>query len=305
MKLISIIIVNYNLTENVKHLLKSIKEHVKDIDYEIIVVDNNSPDRSIESLVQEFPSFRFKLLNTNYGFGHGNNIGAAISEGRYLLLLNPDTYLINNLALDLFDFAEKHPNFGIIGPQLNYPDGTFQVSAARFPNLKQEIAYALGILYPTVSILNKIKNKVYKSPYYEVDFVFGSCMFIRKEVFNTIGGFDEKYFLITEETDFCYVVKKRTNYQIIYWQGARLIHLKSQITGKNKALRLRLAYKSKLRFFKKHYSKERVLILKYFIIIMFSLKRILLFGSKKPAKEYRETYLSIIRYYSNPESFQL
>ncbi len=84
---ISIIIVNYNLTESVRELLNSIKKYVNSINYEVIVVDNNSPDRSVENLKLEFPDFQFIYLNTNFGFGHGNNVGFSISRGEYLLLL--------------------------------------------------------------------------------------------------------------------------------------------------------------------------------------------------------------------------
>ena len=90
--------------------------------------------------------FQFLFLNTNFGFGHGNNAGAKISNGKYLLLLNPDTFLTNNLPIKLYQFAEKHPDFGIIGPRLIFPDGSDQISYAKFPNLKQELLYSLMFL---------------------------------------------------------------------------------------------------------------------------------------------------------------
>jgi GT2 family glycosyltransferase len=103
---VSIIIVNYNLTESIRNLLKSIQKFVSEIRYEVIVVDNNSPDRSIEDLKYDFPEFQFICLNTNYGFGHGNNVGFSKSRGDYLLLLNPDTYLIDNLPFKLYKFSK-------------------------------------------------------------------------------------------------------------------------------------------------------------------------------------------------------
>lgn len=300
MKSVSIIIVNYNLTENIRNLLTTIDQNVKDIDYEVIVVDNNSPDRSVEKLTSEFPQFRFEFLNTNYGFGHGNNVGAFKTTGKYLLLLNPDTYLVDNLPLKLYHFAEKHPDCGIIGPRLYFPDGTIQISAAKFPNLKQEIAYHFGLLSIGLNLIYKLKEKLYKGEYYKVDFVFGSCMFINREVFETVKGFDERYFLLSEETDFCYEVRKNTDYQIIYWRGAKIIHLKSQITGQNVPLRLKLAYESKLRFFNKHYSAIRVFILRIYIITLFTLKYLTIFRKKHRRQDYKETYLHIIKIYINP-----
>jgi len=133
---VSIIIVNYNLTNEVRKLLNSIKKYVRDINFEVIVIDNNSPERDIEGLVNEFPEYKFELLKTNYGFGHGNNVGVKKTTGKYLLLLNPDTFLINNLPSNLYNFAIKHPEFAVIGPLLIYEDGGLQTSYAKFPNLR-------------------------------------------------------------------------------------------------------------------------------------------------------------------------
>ena len=193
---VSIIIVNYNLTESIRKLLKSIKEFVNNILFEVIIIDNNSPDRSIEKLNDEFPEYKFQFLDTNLGFGHGNNSGVKISRGKYLLLLNPDTYLINNLPLELFHFLENHSEVGTIGPKLIFPDGKYQISYARFPNIKQELLNTIGLIGITLSLLYKLKDLIYrKKEFYNVDFVFGSCMFIRKDVFCEVNGFDEDYFL--------------------------------------------------------------------------------------------------------------
>ena len=134
---------------------------------------------------------------------------------------------------------------------------------------------------------------------YEVDFVFGSCMFIKKEVFDQIGGFDENYFLFTEETDLCYRIKKETDYKIIYWNEVNVIHLKSQITGRDKIKRFRLSYESKLIFFNKSYSRIRVMILKYFIVLMFWIKRSVILGKNNNDQQLKDTYSYIINYYLN------
>jgi len=302
MKLVSIIILNYNLTDNVRNLLKSINKYTRDINYEVIVVDNNSPDRSIESLPTEFPQFRFEFLKTNYGFGHGNNVGASLATGKYLLLLNPDTYLVDNLPLKLYEFAEKHKDFGIIGPQMQYPDGSFQISYAKFPNIKQEIAKALGIIKLSLTILHRVKCKVNKEDYFDVDFVFGSCMFIRKEVFESVNGFDEKYFLLSEETDLCYEVKKYTGSRIIYWRSAKIIHLKSQITGKDKSGRFKQEYISKFRFFSKHYSLIYFLIIRIIIVFIFVFKYLASLIKKGRKGNAKKIYLFIIQLYLNSSS---
>ena len=160
---VSIIIVNYNLTENIKNLLKSILKQVHDITYEVIIVDNNSTDRSIEKLAQEFKDFLFIFLDTNYGFGSGNNVAFSRAQGEYLLLLNPDTYLIDNLPLKLYKIAKQNQDFGIIGPKLIYPDGTFQISSAKFPNFMQEIGNLSRLSIPMLKIINHFKYGVFKN----------------------------------------------------------------------------------------------------------------------------------------------
>lgn len=297
---VSIIIVNYNLTDSIRRLLLSVKEHVKGIKYEVIIVDNNSPDRSIENLESEFPEFRFEFLNTNYGFGHGNNIGAKLSKGKYLLLLNPDTYLIENLPLKLLNLAEKNPEFGVIGPQLIFPEGKNQVSYAKYPNIKQELLIAVGLIGPALTLLYGLKNIFsMKRKLYNVNFVFGSCMFIRKGSFEKVDGFDEEYFLFSEEADLCYKIKKISGEEIIHWTGTKLIHEKSLVTGQNIPLRMKQAYASKLIFFKKHYPGYYVFLLRYIIVLSFLFKRMTLFRKKTDKKNFKEAYEEIIKIYYN------
>jgi len=297
MKLVSIIIVNYNLAESVRILLKSVEANTKKIDYEVIVVDNNSSDRSIERLPEEFPQIRFLFLNTNYGFGHGNNSGVKISSGKYLLLLNPDTYLTSNLPLQLYEFAEKHTDIAIIGPKLVFPDRSFQVSYAKFPNLKQELLYAVGLIGIGLRTLYKLKDFFYRRSFYQVDFVFGSCMFIKRDVFDLVKGFDESYFLFTEETDLCYRIKKYEKYQVIFWKGADVVHAKSLVTGKNMSERIKLGYESRLIFFKKHYSKFRLCLFRFTVISVFLFKHLTLFRKGNAKRKYKEAYQSIIKHY--------
>lgn len=253
-------------------------------------------------MTSEFPQFRFEFLNTNYGFGHGNNVGASKTTGKYLLLLNPDTYLIENLPLRLFNFAETHPDFGVIGPQMNYPDGSFQISYAKFPNVKQEIAKGMRIIRPLLTILHKVKCIISKEEFFKVDFIFGSCMFIRREVFEAVNGFDEEYFLIVEETDLCYKIKKNTKFSIVYWQTPRIYHLKSQITGKDIIARLRQEYISKLKFFLKHYSAFKILILRATIVFIFILKYIIHSTNKESKQKVMDVYKYIIKLYLKPKS---
>ncbi len=297
MKSVSLIIVNYNLTESIRKLLFSIDQFVTNIDFEVVVVDNNSPDRSIEKLAYDFPQFRFEFLNTNYGFGHGNNEGASLTTGKYLLLLNPDTYLVANLPLRLFNFAESHPEFGIIGPKMIFPDGRFQVSTAKFPSFKQEIGNLSGLSIPLLNIINFFKFRVLRKAYFDVDYIFGSCMMINSQLYKELNGFDEDYFLFAEEMDLCYRTWKNTRYKVVYYLNENIVHMKSLITGNNMPLRTKLGYESKLKFFKKHYPTPKMFIIKNIIVMMFILKYITLFRKKREKNEYKKAYRDIIKLY--------
>jgi GT2 family glycosyltransferase len=296
---VSIIIVNYNLTYEVRKLLNSIKKYVRDINFEVIVIDNNSSERDIEELVNEFPEFKFELLNTNYGFGHGNNVGVKKTTGKYLLLLNPDTYLINNLLLNLYSFAITHPEFAVIGPSLIYEDGGFQTSFAKFPNLRQEILH----LFKPFNIINSLILKLkmhFTGDYFEVDFLFGSCMFIGRDVFETVNGFDEEYFLFSEETDLCYRLKK-INYKMCLFKKTKLVHIKSKITGREPLKRFEQTYKSKLLFYKKNYRIVRFNLMKYGTVFLLFLRK-WLDGTKRQTVDFqqrRKVYSEIIKMYSN------
>ena len=295
---VSIIIVNYNLTESIRKLLKSIQNYASEIKYEVIIVDNNSPDRSIKNLEHEFPDFQFIWLGTNCGFGCGNNAGEKISKGKYLLFLNPDTYLVSNLLLELFTFAEGHTNFGVIAPRLIFPDGRNQGSYAKYPNIKQEFLYAIRLTGIAFSAYYKLKDFFYRSSeFYFVDFVFGSCLFIRRDIFESVNGFDEDFFLFSEETDLCYRIKKYKKQKIVYWKKARIVHEKSLITGKNMPVRIKTVYESRLKFIKKHYSKFRLFLLKYTIIAVFLFKHLTLFKDGEPKNKYKEAYQAIIKHY--------
>ena len=294
---ISIIIVNYNLTESIRNLLQSIKKYTDAMSYEVIVVDNNSPDRSIEELKTEFPEFSFIFLNTNFGFGHGNNAGFAKSRGEYLLLLNPDTYLIDNMPMGLFRFAKQNPDFGIIGPKMIFPDGRFQVSSAKFPGILKEIGDLSGLSIRTTRLANFIKFKMGKRKIFEVDYIFGSCMLIKADLYKELKGFDKDYFLFTEEVDLCYRTKKHTSYKVVYYLNEKIIHMKSLITGNDMPLRMKLGYESKFKFFKKHYSSVKFFILKNIIVFMFVLKHLTLYRQKEEKNNYKKAYHEIIAHY--------
>src|SRR3989344_1688188 len=132
---LSIIILNYKTKELIRQQLKAFRSLKMALSYEIIVVDNASDDGIGQLIKENFPEVVFIQNSLNSGYAAGNNLGLARAQGKYLVVLNPDTVIIDNALERLFDFMEANPEVGIVGPQLLYPNQEIQESYARWPNL--------------------------------------------------------------------------------------------------------------------------------------------------------------------------
>lgn len=302
MKDIAIIIVNYNLTQEVRKLLLSIREHIKKENIQIVVVDSNSPDKSIYSLVETFPEVKFIFLDKNYGFGYSNNIGVKQVPAKYYLFLNPDTHFFMDSISDLYFFMEEHPTFGVVGPQLVYENGDKQISGLRVHNLLYVLLDIFQLLSPFISLEILFKEKLSSENYYFVGYVLGACLMVRQEVLKKVGLFDEDYFLFAEEVDLCLRIKKYTNYKIVFWKGTTVVHSKGKITNKIRAQRIQWSYESILIFLKKHFSPFKIKIYS-FLVILLLIKRYLIASLKKAEdrENLLKTYLYLIRYFYRGE----
>jgi GT2 family glycosyltransferase len=271
---LSIIIVNYNLSQEIRKCLHSILEQINSdnaTDFEIIVIDNNSPDRSIETLSDEFLTnysnyVHFYFLNENKGFGTGNNFGVRKSKGEFLLFLNPDTLFSNNTLKNLFELISKKFSFDIIGLKIIEPDGTPEISFGQFPNILSETLslFNLSSYFKKRAYFNKIKHS--ENRMVEVDWVTGSAILIRKGLFNSVGGFDENFFMYNEEVDLCERIKEKGG-KIYFYKDAIIIHAGSLSSKKNYYFFTKTSYESKLYYIKKHYRGFRFgfLLLLFFL----------------------------------------
>lgn len=224
---VSIIIVNYNTNILIKQCISSIYKHTKDIQFEIIVVDNASTDGSIEMIKNEFSNVILIESDVNLGFGKANNLGAKQASGNFLFLLNSDTILIENSIKILKEYFENSndPNDAVVGCKLLDINYYPHISYGNFPSIYQEL-FEYG--------LSKIFRKYYskklspavvpdKSQIKEVDYIMGADMFFKKAIFDAIDGFDEDFFLYYEETEICYRLKK-SGYKIIWNPSTSIIH---------------------------------------------------------------------------------
>ncbi len=174
-------------------------------------------------------------LDVNGGFSFGNNaaIRQLLSEANppgYIWLLNPDTLVRPGAATALIDFLEKHPDAGIAGGRLEFPNGEPQTAAFRFPSLMGEIEDTIRI-GPVCRALERFRVPIVpRTVNHRCDWVNGASMMIRREVFENVGLMDDQFFLYFEETDFCRRVKE-AGYSIWHVPASRVVHLEGQSTG--------------------------------------------------------------------------
>ena len=218
---LSIIIVNYSSREKtIKCLDSVVASDLTGINWEIILVDNNSHDQ-LDDLVVKYPNLKLIYSHKNWGMGGGNNLGIKNSRGRYLLILNPDTRVQPPAIRTLYDYMESHNDVLIAGPKLLNSDGSLQYSCARFPNFYTPILRRtfIGDYFKSrrdgFLMIGKSHDEVMS-----VDWLMGSCLLIRRDGF---AGFDERYFMYFEDIDLCRRAKAAGK-KVVYIPSALVYH---------------------------------------------------------------------------------
>ncbi|MBA4312698.1 MAG: glycosyltransferase family 2 protein [Chlorobiaceae bacterium] len=247
---VSVIIVNYNRFDLTHQAIGSLIRYSPEV--EIIVVDNSSTPNSAGSLTKEFPSIKYIGLSKNEGFGYANNRGAKLARGEYIFLLNNDAFLMEDTPQILASFCEANPSVGICAPKLIYPNGNFQLSWGRDPSIINE--WIMRRMYRKfdkschnyISKIEKQYNKITS-----VDWLTGAALMIRKDVYNKVGGFDEKYFMYYEDSDLCKRVRD-IGYSILYVPTTIVAHIRNE-TMKSFTEKVSLEYrKSQILYYRKH-----------------------------------------------------
>lgn len=222
---LSIIILNYRSAGLVKQCLKGIEKYLINISYEIIVVDNNSPDKLL-NLPELFPQIKFILLSKNKGFAAGNNAGIKVAKGNFILILNPDIAVLPGSIEKMITYLLEHKKVGMVVPQLLNPDRTIQFSVMRFPKWWLPILRRtfLGNFTWAAKWLNWYLYKDWDHlTVKKVDWALGACLLVKREALLQVGLFDERYFLYVEDTDWCRRFWQK-GWEIIYLPSAQLIH---------------------------------------------------------------------------------
>lgn len=209
---LSIIIVNYDVYNDVINCIRAIYDTVHDLNYEIIVVDNNSPDRNIDNITKYFPEVKYFPLDHNYGFGHANNIAMKNARGDFFLLINPDILVVNDSINSLYKFLSEEKTVAVTGPVFKKPDGGYEYYYTFFPSMYSRIMQEFGLYFRTKKMKKRVfdfmNDNISKSIPFGVDWVLGACMMVKSEVYNLLGGLNEAFFLFEEETEWQFRMHK-------------------------------------------------------------------------------------------------
>ncbi|MDX1278104.1 glycosyltransferase family 2 protein [Oceanihabitans sediminis] len=243
---LSIIILNYNVRYFLDLCLQSVENAIADIHAEIIVVDNNSPDDSCEMVKTKHPNVTLIENKENAGFSKGNNIGVAQAKGEYLCILNPDTVVAEDTFTKILAYAEKQKDLGAIGCRLVDGSGTFLPESKRnIPVVKVAMQKMIG--YDK----NYYNNLLQEKENGKTDILVGAFMFLKRQVYNEVNGFDEDYFMYGEDVDLSYKILK-AGYSNYYFGETSIIHYKGESTLKD-ALYAERFYGAMQIFYKKHF----------------------------------------------------
>lgn len=264
---LSIIIVNYNTRELLKACLRSVFAETDGLDFEVFVVDNSSSDGSAKMVKNLFPRVHLIQNSRNLGFAEANNQAILKSQGRYVLLLNPDTVILSKALAKLVWFMDIHPDAGAAGCMLLNPGGSIQYSMRNFPTFLNQLSecFFLHRLFPRVAFFGEMVCDLER---YEqtriVDWVSGAALIVRKEAISQIGLLDESFFLYSEEKDWCYRAWQ-VGWKIYYYPEAQFIHHHGE-SGTDPNLFSHLL-RSRVKFFQNYNSPARTWLFKKIVAL--------------------------------------
>ncbi|MFH1244048.1 MAG: glycosyltransferase family 2 protein [bacterium] len=258
--LVSVIIVSFNTR---KLTIKSIKSAYasrgfKKGEIEVIVVDNHSADDTVAYLKANLPQVKLIINTDNRGFGGGNNQGASIAQGKYLLLLNSDAFLSPDSLRTMVDLMDHRPDVVSVGPQLRYLDGSIQASAGYLPTPLRVMAWMWWLdKLPLVKKLFSTPYHVFDLTWHKrdhyPDWLMGACIIFRKDEFLAAHGFDEQIFMYAEEVELYQRLYESLHKKVLFTTKTQVVHVKGVSTKKAHAYRLTCELRGIEYLYQKHY----------------------------------------------------
>ena len=257
---VSVIIVSYNVSSYLEKCIESIYCSISIDDLEIIVIDNNSTDNSVDIVRNKFPECTLIENEENLGFAKAVNIGISASKSDYICLLNPDTLVKKNTFFELYRFLSVSANTAITGAKILNPDGSFQASSRRnFPTIPGLAFKYIGLskLFPMSRIFGYYNHTFIDSDQgHKTDSVSGACMMFKRKLVDIIGNLDERFFMYFEDTDYC-LRASSVGYDVFFNPKAQIIHYGGRSWEGSKLNSSTVFYSSAKIFFEKYKGRLR------------------------------------------------
>jgi len=256
---LTIVVVHRNGPALLRECLASLADACAGLAWECIVVDNASTDESVAMARAEFPGMALIANRENLGFTKANNQGIRRARGRYVCLLNNDTKCRPRAFADALRYLDEHADIGVAGLKLLNADGSRQLSCRSFPGFSQALFNRYSVLtrlfpgnpYSRRYLMSDLDDDRVRN----VDWVSGACMVVRREVVRKIGGLDARFFMYSEDVDYCLRAWK-AGWRVAYVPVGEVFHYIGQTSSKFPFMPIVERHKSMYRFYKKHYSRE-------------------------------------------------
>jgi GT2 family glycosyltransferase len=264
---VSVVVISYNTRQMTLDCLRTLYADLADLPAEVFVVDNASSDGSVAAVTEAFPNVRVIANPNNVGFGAANNQAMRVARGEFIMLLNSDAFPKPGTTRTLVDYLRAHPKVGVVGPKLLNADGSTQQSCYRFPTPGQAWRENLWIsaAFGDHPVLGDYRTWPHDRER-DVEWIIGACMLLRRTVFEQVGGFDERFFMYAEETDWQRRIRD-AGWTIAFTPAAEVTHLGGASGAKEKAKINRYAFDSLDYYEKKHHGWAGVIALRSAMVI--------------------------------------
>lgn len=307
---LSIITVSWNVRDLLRECLHSVAAGQGDLKLEMIVVDSASADGSPEMIEQEFPWVKLIASQENLGFPRGNNTGIHQASGRYILLLNPDTVIIDDALSVMVEYLNQHVDVGGLGAQLLNQDGSIQSSRRRFPTFLTALFESTWLERIAPSSINRqyFAEDLPDDETADVDWVTGACLMVPRKVIEHVGLLDEGYFMYSEELDWCRRIVD-AGWRIVYLPQAKIMHYIGKSSEQAVTDRHINFQQAKLRYFRKYHGRFTTIILRIFLLLNYVWQIAVeafkgLLGHKRPIRRQRiRSYWQVIRSGLHPAGY--
>ena len=256
---LTVIIVNYNVQAYLEQCLRTVRAAMEGVDGEVDVVDNQSTDGSVEMVRREFPEVKLIANAVNVGFSRANNQAVRDSRGEYVLLLNPDTVVGEDVFRKVIDYLDAHPRVGGLGVKMIDGTGRFLPESKRgLPTPSVAFYKIIGLtrLFPRSRVFGRYQlGHLPENETNPIEILSGACMFLRRKTLDEVGLLDESFFMYGEDVDLSYRITLG-GYENHYFPEARIIHYKGESTKKSSVNYVFVFYNAMAIFARKYFTRR-------------------------------------------------